>query len=206
MKAIIVPFRGTVNDKSRLRSNLKATSIEKLLYHMTQNLIDEISKIESSFNLYILTKKEELNFSGSFSILLDKGEELNESLQEAFKEIQEDIIIIIMADLPLIKSEDLQLILNKHTNEKKIMLGPTPDNGTSILVFNKRDSFPLVFGKNSALRFREVFESLGSSFEILESKNAYRDIDKFKDLVELEENSYLPNNIKQIIKECVDFE
>ena len=111
-----------------------------------------------------------------------------------------------MADLPLIKSEDLQLILNKHTNEKKIMLGPTPDNGTSILVFNKRDSFPLVFGKNSALRFREVFESLGSSFEILESKNAYRDIDKFKDLVELEENSYLPNNIKQIIKECVDFE
>ena len=58
MKAIIVPYRGTVNDKSRLRSNLKATSIEKLLYHMTQNLIYYISNIESSFNLYILTKME----------------------------------------------------------------------------------------------------------------------------------------------------
>ena len=133
MRAIIIPYRGTVNDKSRLRSNLKDTSVEDLLYHMTQNLVDEISKIESSFNLYILTKKEELDFSGCFSVLQDKGEELNESLKEAFKEVQEDIIIIIMADLPLIKSEDLQFILNKYTNEKNIMLGPTPDNGTSII-------------------------------------------------------------------------
>ncbi len=206
MKAIIIPYRGTINDKSRLRSSLKDSSVEKLLHHMTQNLIDEIAKLEHDANLYILTKKKKLDFSGYFSILHDKGDELNESLNEAFKEIQEDIITVVMADLPLIKSEDLQFILDKNYNERKILLGPTKDNGTSILIFNKGDTFPLVFGKNSALRFRDVFEKLELSFEILESKNAYSDIDKFKDLIDLEKNDYLPDNIKQIVKECVDFE
>lgn len=206
MEAIIIPYRGTVNDKSRLRSNLKETSVGKLLYHMTQNLINEVSKIESDVHLYILTKKNNLSFSGKFTVLSDKGNELNESLTNAFKEIKEDIITIVMADLPLINSEEIKEILCKHKIEKKILLGPTPDNGTSILTFNKNNAFPLVFGKNSALRFKDVFEKEALSYEILESKFVYRDIDKFKDLIELKENNSIPENIKQIIKECVDFE
>ncbi len=206
MEAIIIPYRGTVNDKSRLRSDLNETSVGKLLYHMTQNLINEVSKIESDVHLYILTKKNNLSFSGKFTLLSDKGDELNESLTNAFKEIKEDIITIVMADLPLIKSEEIEEILYKHKIEKKILLGPTPDNGTSILTFNKNNSFPLVFGKNSALRFRDVFEKEAISYAILESKSVYRDIDKFKDLIELMENNSIPENISQIIKECVDFE
>jgi len=206
LEAIIIPYRGTVNDKSRLRSNLKETSVGKLLYHMTQNLINEVSKIESDVHLYILTKKNNLSFSGKFTVLSDKGNELNESLTNAFKEIKEDIITIVMADLPLINSEEIKEILCKHKIEKKILLGPTPDNGTSILTFNKNNAFPLVFGKNSALRFKDVFEKEALSYEILESKFVYRDIDKFKDLIELKENNSIPENIKQIIKECVDFE
>lgn len=206
MEAIIIPYRGTVGDKSRLRSDLKETSVGKLLYHMTQNLINEISMIETDVHLYILTKKNNLSFSGKFTLLSDKGNELNESLTNAFKEIEEDIITIIMADLPLIKSEEIKAILYRHKIEKKILLGPTPDNGTSILTFNKNNSFPLVFGKNSALRFRDVFEEEAISYEILESKDIYRDIDKFKDLLEIMENNSIPENIRQIIKECVDFE
>jgi 2-phospho-L-lactate guanylyltransferase len=199
MEAIIIPYRGTVNDKSRLRSDLEETSVGKLLFHMTQNLINEVSQIESDVHLYILTKKNNLSFSGKFTVLYDKGDELNESLTSAFKEIKEDIITIVMADLPLIKSEEIKEIIYRHKIEKKILLGPTPDNGTSILTFNKNNSFPLVFGKNSALRFRDVFEKEALSYEILESKDVYRDIDKFKDLLEI-------MNIRQIIKECVDFE
>lgn len=206
MEAIIIPYRGTVGDKSRLRSDLKETSVGKLLHHMTQNLINEVSMIETDVHLYILTKKNNLSFSGKFTLLSDKGNELNESLTNAFKEIEEDIITIIMADLPLIKSEEIKAILYRHKIEKKILLGPTPDNGTSILTFNKNNSFPLVFGKNSALRFRDVFEEEAISYEILESKDIYRDIDKFKDLLEIMENNSIPENIRQIIKECVDFE
>ncbi|TET80865.1 MAG: hypothetical protein E3J43_01595 [Candidatus Heimdallarchaeota archaeon] len=206
MEAIIIPYRGTVSDKSRLRSDLKETSVGKLLYYMTQNLINEVSMIETDVHLYILTKKNNLSFSGKFTLLSDKGNELNESLTNAFKEIEEDIITIIMADLPLIKSEEIKAILYRHKIEKKILLGPTPDNGTSILTFNKNNSFPLVFGKNSALRFRDVFEEEAISYEILESKDIYRDIDKFKDLLEIMENNSIPENIRQIIKECVDFE
>jgi len=206
MEAIIIPYRGTVSDKSRLRSDLKETSVGKLLYCMTQNLINEVSIIETDVHLYILTKKNNLSFSGKFTLLSDKGNELNESLTNAFKEIEEDIITIIMADLPLIKSEEIKAILYRHKIEKKILLGPTPDNGTSILTFNKNNSFPLVFGKNSALRFRDVFEEEAISYEILESKDIYRDIDKFKDLLEIMENNSIPENIRQIIKECVDFE
>lgn len=206
MEAIIIPYRGTASDKSRLRSDLKETSVDKLLYYMTQNLINEVSMIETDVRLYILTKKNNLSFSGKFTLLLDKGNELNESLTNAFKEIKEDIITIVMADLPLIKSEEIKEILYRHKIEKKILLGPTPDNGTSILTFNKNNSFPLVFGKNSALRFRDVFEKEAISYEILESKDFYRDIDKFKDLLEIMENNSIPENIRQIIKECVDFE
>lgn len=206
MEAIIIPYRGTASDKSRLRSDLKETSVGKLLNYMTQNLINEVSKIESDVHLYILTKKNNLSFSGNFTVLLDNGDELNESLTNAFKEIKENIITIVMADLPLIKSEEIQKILHKYKTEKKILLGPTPDNGTSILTFNKNNSFPLVFGKNSALKFRDVFEKEAISYEILENKDVYRDIDKFKDLIEIMENNSIPENIKQIIKECVDFE
>jgi 2-phospho-L-lactate guanylyltransferase len=206
MIAIIIPYRGTVNDKSRLRTRLKDSYVNDLLHCMTQNIISEIEGIETKTTLYILTKRKELDFSGSYTILEDKGDELNNSLRRAFNEITEDIIVIIMADLPLIKSENIQFILNKYSVEKKILLAPTPDKGTSILIFNQKNNFPLVFGKESALRFQEVFQKLELPFVILETKNAYRDIDKFKDLVELEKNSYLQNNIKEIIKECVEFE
>ncbi len=205
-KAIIIPYRGTVTDKSRLRSNLDEIILERLLKEVTQNVIHEVLKIRGIDKVYVLTQKSELEFEGNFEILKDKGKELNDSISLALEEIEEETIVIVMADLPLITANHIEDIINKYKKTLKAILAPTADKGTSIICFRRKEKFPKVFGRNSSLRFKEFFERNSIGITVNKYNKAYRDIDTFKDLIEIADNELLSNELRSIFKECVEFE
>jgi len=105
--------------------------------------------------------------------------------------------------MPLIKSEDIEKILKLHQEKHEVVLAPTTDNGTSILCFNREINIPRFFGKHSALRFKEWFEENSIPHCILKNNDAFRDIDTFKDLLELKENNILPEWLQEILKDSV---
>lgn len=198
--AILIPFRGTKKDKSRLRKDFEENLVEDLLQEMMQHVINEVSFLEEAQATYLLTKKGEISFEGNYYILKDTGKDLNDSLEKAFKLIEEENIIVTMADLPLLKAENMIKVIETIKEGKKAVLAPTSDNGTSILGFNKSVSFPLAFGVDSALKFKKIFNDNNIEHEILPYVIGYRDIDTLKDLIELESYSSLPDWLLKFIK------
>ena len=198
--AILIPFRGTKKDKSRLRKDFEESLVENLLHDMMQHVLNEVSLLEERYTIYILTKNEDVNFEGQYLILRDIGKDLNDSVEQAFTSIEEDYIIITMADLPLLKTEDMRKVIETIKTGINVVLAPTSDNGTSILGFNKSVSFPLLFGIDSALKFENMFKDQNIKYEILPHSIGYRDIDTFKDLMELENNSSVPDWLLKFIK------
>ncbi|MHA1203182.1 MAG: NTP transferase domain-containing protein [Candidatus Heimdallarchaeaceae archaeon] len=205
-KAIIIPYRGTISDKSRLRSDLNLIILEKLLSNVTQNVINEALKVKRIDKVYILTQKSELEFHGNFEILIDKVGDLNGSILTALRDIDEETIVITMADLPLITSTHIEDVIENHVETSKVVLAPTEDKGTSLICFNKTQIFPGLFGKNSSLRFKEFFENNSFGIVLKAYEEAYRDIDTFKDLIKIANNELLPNDLHSIFKECVKLE
>ena len=104
-----------------------------------------------------------------------------------------------MADLQLLKTEDVERVIIEVKQNHKIVLAPTFDNGTSILGFYKDMLFPLLFGDNSAKKFQKMFLEKDIENKLLTYSDRYKDIDTFKDLIELKRNNILPDWLAEII-------
>ena len=206
LKSIIIPFRGTISDKSRLHSVVNHKILEQLLNHVTQRVILEASHVKNVDQVYVLTHRDELPFQGNYKLLKDKGDDLNTSVLAAIKEVPEDIITIVMADLPLITSKKIQDIIQSHLKDGYVILAPTEDKGTSVICFNKQYSFPGFFGRESSIKFKEYFYKNSIGFNLMRYDEAYRDIDTLKDLIKIADNEQLAFEIRSIIKDCVKFE
>jgi len=205
-KSIIIPFRGTISDKSRLHSVLNHKMLEKLLSLVTQRVIKESLQVEGINQVYILTQRDRLPFQGEYKLLKDKGNDLNSSVFTAIEEVHEKIVVIVMADLPLITSDKIQEIIQEHIKSGKVVLAPTEDKGTSVLCFDKQCNFPGLFGKESSMKFIEYYNNNSVGVSLMEYDEAYRDIDTFKDLIKIANNESLAIELHSIIKECVKFE
>ncbi|MHA1304059.1 MAG: 2-phospho-L-lactate guanylyltransferase [Candidatus Heimdallarchaeaceae archaeon] len=189
---VIVPYRGERTDKSRLRPNLDSQTVDELLLEMVQNVIYEIMKVSRIRNIYLLTKNANIGFNGNYRVFLDKQSDLNAAVAEAKEEIKEEIILIIMADLPLIKCEDIEIILNSLENYE-VVIAPSGDNGTSVLGFHKHINLEFVFGNESSIKFKEQLEKHKIRFKLLKHKKSFMDIDELNDIVALIEDEILPH-------------
>ena len=193
---VLIPFRGTNTDKSRLRKEIPSEIVDKLLLQMTQQVISASTSLGNRYNIYLLTKNETVKFNGNFKILRDQGVNLNDSLKLVLNTLDEEILLIVMADLPLIRKEDLEKIINLHIIEKENIIASTSDDGTSLLCFNTNEEFPFVFGCNSASEYRRIFTEKKIKFRILGQEKYYRDIDTLKDLREIMRSDSVPEWLK----------
>ena len=74
--AILIPFRGTKQDKSRLRKDFEEKFVEDLLNDMMQHVINEVSLLEEAQTIYLLTKKEDINFIFCYNGSMDIKEKI----------------------------------------------------------------------------------------------------------------------------------
>ncbi|MHA1345197.1 MAG: DUF2064 domain-containing protein [Candidatus Heimdallarchaeaceae archaeon] len=199
---IVIPFRGTDLDKSRLRENMDEISVKYILNMMLQQVISEIMKLDENVNLYILSKKK-ISFDGNYQFAEDQGKNLNDSLQKFTSKMSEDIIMIIMADLPIIKNSHIQSILEKVKQEKKVIIAPAEDYGTSILGYNRNTPFPFFYGEKSAKRLANYLTKNSIEHQILEYDFCYQDIDTLKDLIYLNQKNSLPDWLRTHFKEVI---
>ncbi len=183
---IIIPFRGTQKDKSRLRENMDDQLVNELLKEMFIHVLNEVVKIKFDKTVYILTTKKQLNFCKyKHEIINDTGDNLNKSLIEAIRQVKEEIIVILMADLPLVTKKEI-LATIQNLQHYDVVIAPSNDKGTSILAFKRSIDFPFLFGKNSSLNFMKYFKKTGHKVKMLKYSQRFRDIDTFKDILHLQ--------------------
>ncbi len=95
-------------------------------------------------------------------------------------------MLVIPADLPLIKSADIELIGRGHrTSPSVTLVAASNDGGTNALACSPPEALPIYFGQDSFRQHRSAALALGLTPTVLALPRFGRDIDRPADLFAL---------------------
>jgi len=178
MRAVI-PYKKE-NAKSRLSPVLSKEEREEFVELMLRDVIDSllcagITKID------VLTTSSE-GVPEDLDVNLVVAEPgLNVSINSYLQNIDEPTMII-MADLPLVKSSHIKRIISFPED---VVITPGKGGGTNILFLSQPKEFTVKYHGCSFLSHCDITNELGKSIHVFDSFLASTDIDEPHDIVEL---------------------
>ncbi len=181
LKYCLIPFRGFVNSKSRLRPFVESKDLDKVIFELLINTI-KVAK-ECDLIPVILTADDSIaNLLTSKGNLVykDSGTSLNNAISEVLPKLKDDILALIMPDLPGLKKVYLDKILHLQSFHRYLIV-PTHDDGTAIAIMSKPLFSKKLFGKKSSLKFLEQSGKNHTKLAFLEIKQLEFDLDSIND-------------------------
>jgi len=176
---IVIPFKKE-NAKSRLSGVLTPDERGLLAMKMLQDVLDATD----GFAVDILTPSIFNDARIDPHILLSESG-LNDALNEYLSKVAEcgcDPVMIVMADLPLLKNRHVREIA---TSDADLVIAPGKGGGTNILSIKDPSRFSTDYYGTSFLDHLRIAHDNGLSVEVYDSFAAATDIDEPDDLVEL---------------------
>ena len=119
--------------------------------------------------------------------ILEKTEQgLNVAVSEGTRELEKlgaESLLVILGDVPLITPYLLDLLIKKAISRPWVVIAPSKDNGTNILLRTPPNVIPHVFyGKNSSNIHVRIARYYRVSYTMFRSPRLMIDIDTFQDL------------------------
>ncbi|MFP4654182.1 MAG: 2-phospho-L-lactate guanylyltransferase [Methanohalobium sp.] len=178
MRAVI-PYKKT-KAKSRLSSVLTREEREDFVETMLMDVVSTISSAGIE-NINILTTPsngipDELDVNVAIS---EHG--LNEAINSYLEKISEPVLII-MADLPLVKPQHITEIIN---SKQDVVIVPGKGGGTNILYIKNPEQFTVKYHGSSFLTHCNTANKNLLTVKIYDSFLASTDIDEPQDMVEI---------------------
>ncbi|WP_292486115.1 2-phospho-L-lactate guanylyltransferase [Methanohalobium sp.] len=178
MRAVI-PYKKT-KAKSRLSSVLTLKEREEFVESMLKDVVNTLSDNQIK-NIDVLTTTSNSIPDNLDVNVITSEYGLNEAINSYLKNIQEPILII-MADLPLVKSNHITDIIN---TKKDVVIVPGKGGGTNIIYLKKPEKFTVKYYGSSFLTHCNIAKKNLNTVEIYDSFMASTDIDEPNDLVEI---------------------
>ena len=178
---IVVPFKRK-NAKSRLAGILTPDERDTLAMNMLRDVMGALDGFEVDLLTSSMLSNTDVDFS-SCILLSDYG--LNEALNEYLDsraEQDNDSVMIVMADLPLISSKHISEIAGLDAD---VVIAPGKGGGTNILYIKDPSGFHVDYYGASFLDHLRIARESGASVEVYDSFAVSTDIDEPDDLVEL---------------------
>ena len=178
---IVVPFKRN-NAKSRLAGILTPDERDALAMNMLRDVMDALDGFEVDILTSSILSNKDVDFS-SCVLLSDSG--LNEALNEYLDSHaghDNDSVMIVMADLPLIRSKHIREIAGLDAD---VVIAPGKGGGTNILYIKDPSGFHVDYYGASFLDHLRIARESGASVEVYDSFAVSTDIDEPEDLVEL---------------------
>jgi len=205
----IVPVKPLKRGKSRLSSVLseeeRTVLNQSLLVNTikTLNGVPEIDKIlVVSRDPYALALAREHN---ARTVLEDGSPELNTALRRAAmvaQAYQANEILVLPADLPLIKSEDVSNFIARSGKPPEVVIAPDRrHDGTNALFINPAGLIEFKYGKGSFDIHMKLAEKANARIEVVEEIHFALDLDLPEDLEYLKEIETKNEIIKPIVLE-----
>lgn len=173
MKAI-VPFK-VINAKSRLASLLTVEERTRLAQLMLKDITKTLK--ESGLQVTLLTT---MPFEWDADILVSE-KDLNSALND-FLGMQDEPMMIVMADIPLITCKNIKDIVDC---EADLVIAPGRGGGTNIQFIRYPQRYHVDYYGASFLDHVRIARENSLTIEVLDSFNTSSDIDEPGDLVEL---------------------
>lgn len=181
LRYCLIPFRGFVNSKSRLRPFVNSQDLDKVVYELLLKTIKVVG--ESKLIPVILTADNaisELLKSEGNLVYEDLGISINNAISNVLPKLEDDIIALVMPDLPGLKKEHLDKIMHLHSIHENLIV-PTHDDGTAIAIMPKSLFAMNLFGKDSSRKLHDQSKKNHIQLAFLEIIELQFDLDRISD-------------------------
>ncbi len=181
MRAVI-PFKKS-NAKSRLRALLSRKEREEFAMAMLNDVIGTLLDSDC-FDVVDILSSSIIEVEGANIVLTEKGlnEALNEYLQKMSTHSIIEPVLIIMADIPLVSSDNIKDITASIAD---IVIAPGRMGGTNALFIRDPSSFHVDYYGASFLKHNNIASGNGLELEVFDSFYMSTDIDEVEDLAEV---------------------
>ncbi|MCX6054600.1 MAG: 2-phospho-L-lactate guanylyltransferase [Chloroflexi bacterium] len=205
---VIIPVKPLKRGKSRLASVLndeERTALNRSLLINTLKTVALVDRIETV--LVVSRDPSVLTIAREFSartVLEDGNPELNTALRRASvvaKAYHANEILVLPADLPLLRTEHINQLLNFGQNPPEVIIAPDRrKDGTNALYINPADLIEFSYGPGSFNIHRSNAEKAGAKVRIIKSDVLGLDLDLPEDLLLLRE---IENGSNRIFNELM---
>lgn len=185
---VIIPVKRLSEAKSSLSPNLTPKQRKKLVLSMLADVLNSVHRAPSVKGVVVVSPdKRVLDFARLHAAegLAESGFGLNEALKHAIRHAiakGESEVLILPADLPTIKTSDIENIIAMASSAKDVVIAPSNTRGTNALFLRPPNVIDLRFGGESfPTHVREALKA-GVKPRIYRSPFVSLDIDEVADL------------------------
>ncbi|MHC1576697.1 MAG: 2-phospho-L-lactate guanylyltransferase, partial [Methanosarcinaceae archaeon] len=178
MRAVI-PYKKE-NAKSRLSSVMTKDERETFVELMLKDVIHTLTDAGVQ-DIDILTTNADGVADDAGVRVIEDDADLNPALNSYLKRVDESVLII-MADLPLVKSEHIRQITSSPSD---VVIVPGKGGGTNMLFVKQPKGFYVKYYGSSFRTHCMIVNDLSRSMDVYDSFLASTDIDEPQDLIEV---------------------
>lgn len=186
----IVPVKPLQRGKSRLSSILSVTERTTLNQSMLVNTLKTLKSITEIDTVLVVSRDPAaLAIARDFdarTVLEDGSPELNTALRRAAlvaKAYYANQILVMPADLPLVKANHIKEFLALSTNAPELIIAPDRrKDGTNALFINPADLIDFYYGPGSFEKHLNAAKKSDASIKIVENEPLGLDLDLPEDL------------------------
>ncbi len=188
--AALIPVKGFINAKQRLAGILGARERALLAEVMFRDTLSEARQARGFDTVFVVTSSRKVaRIATAFGAsVITEPDEKGETQAVDFglaviKENGIQTVLVIPADIPLLRAADLESLCEEQTRAPSVLLVPSHDEmGTNALLLSPPDILRLRFGYDSFSYHRKEAAAKGVEPKIMMNDRIGLDIDEPKDL------------------------
>ncbi len=186
----IVPVKPLRRGKSRLAGVFSEEERADLNRHLLDNTVRTLKNIPEIEHVLVISRDQSaLSLArdlGARTVLENGTPHLNVALERATivaKTYETRGVLILPADLPLITSEDINLMLERATDPPVVVVAPDRhERGTNALLVSPAGLIEYHYGPDSFEKHCELAKKAGARLEICDLSSLNLDLDVPEDL------------------------
>jgi len=186
----VLPVKPLAAGKSRLHNYLDPGEIIELNKGLFESTFERIMKCNSIDRLMVVTHDPQLltytEVNGGVGLLENSPSSLNQAISQAFSVIQEEDpgpVLVIPADLPKMRSEDLAELISLGRSDRFLVIVPDcHQTGTNALYLSSPTLIRPRFGYRSFQKHTGQALKKTADLTIWLNKPMQYDLDTFQDL------------------------
>ena len=187
MIAAVVPVGTLAGAKSRLRPELGAEALERLVLRMLEDVLNALLEVDALTRVAAVTPDEAVarcaRAAGAEALLyMEPG--LNPAIEWAGRQVApdaEDGLLVVLGDVPSARAEELSELI-ASVQPPGAALAPANDGGTAALYRAPRAVIPAAFGRQSAAAHHAHAERAGVALRELPLPSLSLDLDEPSDV------------------------
>ena len=151
----LIPLKGSGERKTRLAGRLDETQRRALSHELFSHAASVLNSSAEVSEVMVLSDVRPENWDGP--LILDEGRGLNSELRSFVRTLGPRRLLVIHADLPLLSTEDIAILLAKA--ERGCAIAPDRHgSGTNAIALCNAVGFGFSFGQDSFARHREAVQ------------------------------------------------